>query len=203
MIFQACKKRLLTIHRTHRVFILAFSALDKAEPYHQRFSLNNLSLQYPYADPERIPAWVAAVIVCGFPILVIIFWTLFIDGIFSHSKVASSRRQLYGKGRRAKYTMQERLWEMNCGILGLGLSVAAAVTITGALKNATGKPRPDIIDRCRPPQGSVDSPVFGLFTYEQCTGDSHILKDGFKSWPSGHSSSTYPLFRITINPYLP
>jgi len=36
---------------------------------------------------------------------------------------------------------------LNCGILGLGLSIGAAYTITGALKNAIGKPRPDLISR--------------------------------------------------------
>lgn len=46
-----------------------------------------------------------------------------------------------------RYRFKDRLWELNCGILGLGLSVGAAFTITGALKNAIGKPRPDLIDR--------------------------------------------------------
>lgn len=43
--------------------------------------------------------------------------------------------------------MADRLWEMNCGILGLGMSVAGSIVVTGALKNATGKPRPDVIAR--------------------------------------------------------
>jgi len=46
-----------------------------------------------------------------------------------------------------RYRLKDRLWELNCGILGLGLSVGEAFTITGALKNAIGKPRPDLIDR--------------------------------------------------------
>jgi membrane-associated phospholipid phosphatase len=73
------------------------------------------------------------------------------------------------------------------------LSTAAAYTITGALKNATGKPRPDLIDRCRPKDGSADPPVFGLVTSDICTQTNHaILKDGFRSFPSGHSSSMIP-----------
>jgi diacylglycerol diphosphate phosphatase/phosphatidate phosphatase len=57
--------------------------------------------------------------------------------------------------------------------------------ITGALKNACGKPRPDIIDRCQPDE----SPVFGLSNYTMCTQQDHaILKDGFRSFPSGRLS---------------
>lgn len=86
--------------------------------------------------------------------------------------------------------MKDRLWELNCGILGLLLSSGAAFVITGALKNATGKPRPDLIDRCQPRPGSEDAPVFGLSNSTICTQVNHaILKDGFRSFPSGHSSS--------------
>lgn len=117
--------------------------MDMAEPYHQRFSLNNESLQYPYADPERISAFWAAIICCLFPLICIVFWTLFLDGLFSHHKPNGNRNRII----TGPWSMEQRLWEMNCGILGLGLSVAGAICVTGALKNATGKPRPDIIAR--------------------------------------------------------
>lgn len=111
----------------------------------QRFSLNNESLQYPYADPERISAAWAGVICCVFPVICIIGWTLFVDGLYSHHKPPVTRRRILGG--TSTWTMKDRLWEMNCGILGLGLSVAGSIVVTGALKNATGKPRPDIIAR--------------------------------------------------------
>jgi hypothetical protein len=31
-----------------------------------------------------------------------------------------------------RYRLKDRLWELNCGILGLGVAVGAAFTITGA-----------------------------------------------------------------------
>ena len=81
------------------------------------------------------------------------------------------------------------MWELNCGLLGLILASSSAFVITGALKNATGKPRPDLIARCLPTTGSADLPVFGLSNSTICTQTSHaILKDGFRSFPSGHSS---------------
>lgn len=46
-----------------------------------------------------------------------------------------------------------------------------------------------MLSRCQPPLDTVD-PVFGLSTVDICTTDinSHEMIDGFKSFPSGHSS---------------
>lgn len=169
------------------VLVVAFSALDKAEPFHQRFSIHNPNLQYPFAQPERIAPWLAAIISVAFPAVVIILWTMVIDGLFSHHKKGPAHR---GYSRRGIYTTQERLWEMNAGILGLGLSVAALITIVGALKNLTGKPRPDVLARCKVDSNWVEPPI-GLTGWEKCTGDPILIRDGFKSWPSGHSGIAF------------
>jgi diacylglycerol diphosphate phosphatase/phosphatidate phosphatase len=105
-----------------------------------------------------------------------------VDGIFSH-KV---------DGRKRKYSLKERLWELNCGLLGLALSIGLQYVIVGSLKNAIGKPRPDLIDRCKPIAGSADPMPFGLSNHSICTQTNNaILKDGFRSFPSGHSSSRF------------
>src|SRR5690606_25209022 len=156
--------------------------MDKLEPFHQKFSLNNWTIQYPYAKEERVPVWMAGCISCAFPLLVIALYALAIDG----AKKVRKGHKLY-----QVHPMRDRLWELNCGILGLGMSVAAVIFVKGALNNAIGKPRPDMLARCLPKPGSKDSPVFGLSDYSICTGDKHILKDVFKSFPSGHSSSKF------------
>ena len=174
-----------------RFLYIVFQTLDLVEPFHQHFSLQNYTLQYPYAVHERITIGAAIAIAILAPVAIIAFYTLVIDGLFSHSDAQGSSRG----GGRNKYTLLERLWELNCGVLGLLLSEAAAFVITGALKNATGKPRPDLIARCLPEAGSVDPPVFGLSNSTICTQTNHaILKDGFRSFPSGHSSGkpSYP-----------
>ena len=95
-----------------------------------------------------------------------------------------------------RYTLKDRLWELNCGVLGLIFASSSAFVITGALKNATGKPRPDLIARCLPRVGSADPPVFGLSNSTICTQADHaILKDGFRSFPSGHSSCKLAVHR--------
>ncbi|WEW59496.1 phosphatase PAP2 family protein [Emydomyces testavorans] len=127
--------------------------------------------------------FLALAITFGGPLVVIVVYTIVIDGLFSHRKPTNpttGRRSFMGK-----YKLKDRLWELNCGVLGLLLSQGAAFVITSALKNAAGKPRPDIIDRCRPRPGSEDAPVFGLSNSSICTQTDHaILKDGFRSFPS-------------------
>ena len=159
----------------YRLLFIAFWALDAIEPFHQHFSLNNFTLQYPFATKERVSVGLLFFLVVLVPAAIIAFYTLLLDGRFSHQK--------------GTFRFKDRLWELNCGILGLLLASGTAFVITGALKNATGKPRPDIIDRCQPAAGSVDSPIFGLSNSTICTQTDHaILKDGFRSFPSGHSS---------------
>jgi hypothetical protein len=140
-------------------------------PFHQHFALQNYTLQYPYAVRERVPIALALTISCAGPIVVIALYTLVIDGFFSH------RRKI--EGYKNVYKLSDRLWELNCGILGLLLAQAAAFAMTGTMKNLVGKPRPDLIDRCQPRSGSVDPPVFGLSSVEICTQTSKaILTDG-------------------------
>lgn len=171
-------------------FVIGFFLLDRIEPFHQHFSLDNKSLQYPYAVKERITIVEALLISIASPIVIIIFYTLVIDGLFSHHKSSSTD----GTGRRkltGPYRLKDRLWELNCGILGLLLSQGLAFVTTQILKNVCGKPRPDIIDRCQPAPGSQDLPVYGLSNSTICQGDPVLIKDGFRSWPSGHSSSSF------------
>ncbi|KAF7172159.1 hypothetical protein CNMCM5623_004406 [Aspergillus felis] len=175
--------------------IAGFYIFDSIEPYHQHFSLRNISIQYPYAVHERISIQEALLISGVTPLVIIAVYTLFIDGLFSHHKQnpASGKRKLTGP-----YRWKDRLWEFNCGFLGLLLSQGLAFLITQVLKTACGKPRPDLIDRCKPRLGSEDL-IPGLSNSTICTGDPAIIKDGFRSWPSGHSSSSFAgLFYLTL-----
>ncbi|ORY19732.1 lipid phosphate phosphatase-like protein 1 [Clohesyomyces aquaticus] len=178
--------------------IVTFYALDAVEPFHQPFSLQNYTLHYPYAVHERIPVPELCIIAVGAPAVIIGIYTMVIDGLFSHTKSIPPGG---GRGRRliGRYRFKDRLWELNCGILGLGLSVCAAFTITGALKNAIGKPRPDLIDRCKVRDGYVED-KFRLTTHAECTQTNNaILKDGFRSFPSGHSSTAFAgLFYLSL-----
>lgn len=185
------------------VLIGIFTIVDKIAPFHQQFSLDNYTLHYPYAVKERVPVFWALIYVVAAPMVIIAIYTMVIDGLFSHHAVAPTGRTGVKK-LSGRYRFKDRLWELNCGILGLGLSVGAAFTITGALKNAIGKPRPDLISRCLIAEDRIVKSIGDnariLQSIAICTQqDNYILQDGFKSFPSGHASVSFAgLFYLSI-----
>ncbi|CAL5869890.1 uncharacterized protein PFLUO_LOCUS4122 [Penicillium psychrofluorescens] len=73
----------------------------------------------------------------------------------------------------------------------LGLLVALMLTsfLTDVVKNAVGRPRPDLLSRCIPSRGTADN---ALVAWTVCTqADQHILQEGWRSFPSGHSSFAF------------
>lgn len=95
---------------------------------------------------------------------------------------------------------KRKLWELHVGLLGLALSLVSAWFFTQGMKNMFGKPRPDLIARCKPDLENAEKYVVGgleftnmaglLYSADICTEtDSYKLDDGFRSYPSGHASS--------------
>lgn len=98
--------------------------------------------------------------------------------------------------------------------MGLALSLATAFMVTQGMKLLFGKPRPDLLSRCQPDLGRLQETVVNnvavnvgaefnrawvLVTDAICTNpDQDIMKDGFKSFPSGHASCT-----STVSPNIP
>lgn len=61
--------------------------------------------------------------------------------------------------------------------------------ITDLIKNAVGRPRPDLLDRC---QAMAGTPIDILVDVAVCTQQNkHKLDEGFRSFPSGHSSMAF------------
>lgn len=83
-------------------------------------------------------------------------------------------------------------WDWHVGILGLCTTMTLTLALTHTLKVSVGRLRPDFLDRCQPREGTVDPPIGLLSISEVCTQtDMSILRDGSKSFPSGHSSETF------------
>lgn len=142
-----------------------FIALQKIEGYRRRFSLDDESIQYPFAEHERVPDWLLIVIVVVAPIVLIPI----IDLITVRS-----------------------VYDVHNAELGLILSLALTGAITNVFKVTAGRPRPDLINRCLPAQGSQNPAVYGLVDYTICTQtDNGILQDGFRSLISGHASLSF------------
>lgn len=68
-------------------------------------------------------------------------------------------------------------------------SIVLTLFVTDTIKNTVGRPRPDLISRCKPAPGT---PIDKLVTIDVCTETNHhMLHDGWRSFPSGHSSFAF------------
>lgn len=129
------------------------------QPVHQMFRLDDRAKQYPYALVETVPP-VQNIILAGVaPLSIIIIWALVI---------------------------RPGIHKAHVTILGLIISLFFTYLLTAILKKSVGRPRPDLISRCKPELGT---PEHDLVSIAVCTQTNpHILNDGFRSFPSGHSS---------------
>lgn len=85
------------------------------------------------------------------------------------------------------YFRRRDVYDLHHAILGLLFSVLVTAVITDAIKDAVGRPRPDFFWRCFPD---------GIDVYDQlgnviCSGDKSVIKEGHKSFPSGHTSWSF------------
>ncbi|KAI8085185.1 phosphatidic acid phosphatase type 2/haloperoxidase [Halteromyces radiatus] len=147
------------------VMAIIFFMIDRIQPFHREFSLNDPNLMHTYALEDSVPVWLLAVLCAVIPAVIIAFMATFI---------------------------YKRALDLNHGLLGLFLSLALCAMITDTVKITVGRPRPDLIARCQPPADAHD-PHFGLSNYTICTVDpsTPIMIDGFKSFPSGHTSFSF------------
>lgn len=85
------------------------------------------------------------------------------------------------------YYRRRDVYDLHNSILGILYSVLITGFITDALKDATGRPRPDLFWRCFPD---------GIEVYDQsgdavCHGKRRIVNEGYKGFPSGHTSWSF------------
>lgn len=74
-------------------------------------------------------------------------------------------------------------------VLGLFVALMLTSLLTDIVKNAAGRPRPDLISRCKPARGTPNN---ALVAWSVCTeANQHILQEGWRSFPSGHSSFSF------------
>ncbi|KAH6866845.1 hypothetical protein BKA58DRAFT_318749 [Alternaria rosae] len=133
-----------------------------AEPFHRMFFLDNLSINYPHAEHERVPVSWLFIYAGAVPLGVLIAWAL---------------------------VLRPGTHKAHVTILGWFISMILTMFITDVIKNAVGRPRPDLIARCKPAPGT---PAHQLVTFDVCTEtDHHVLHDGWRSFPSGHSSFSF------------
>lgn len=123
------------------------------------FSLDDHAKQYPHALVQRVSAGENILYAGIGPLVILILWSLALRPGFHKAHVT---------------------------IFGLFISLFLTSVLTDIIKNAVGRPRPDLIARCKPQPGT---PEHQLVTITVCTETNHhVLQDGWRSFPSGHSS---------------
>ncbi|OBT86486.1 hypothetical protein VE02_04939 [Pseudogymnoascus sp. 03VT05] len=145
------------------VLIAAYIVLEfNTTPFHRLFELGNIDLAYPHAEHERVPVSMMFLYGGGVPLIVMALWLAISRAGFHKSHVT---------------------------ILSFFIGMLLTAVITDLIKNAVGRPRPDLISRCKAKAGT---PLHTLVSWEVCTEtDHHRLHDGWRSFPSGHSSFSF------------
>ncbi|KAE8445082.1 hypothetical protein EG329_013797 [Mollisiaceae sp. DMI_Dod_QoI] len=132
------------------------------EPFHRMFFISNINIQYPHAAVERVSVERNIVYAGAIPFICLIIWL---------------------------FATKATLHKFHVTILGFLISIFLTTFITEVIKNAVGRPRPDLISRCKPAAGTAEDL---LVTIDVCTEtDHHTLHDGWRSFPSGHSSFAF------------
>ncbi|XP_031477329.1 lipid phosphate phosphatase 2-like [Nymphaea colorata] len=86
------------------------------------------------------------------------------------------------------YLIRKDVYDFHHGVLGILYSVLITAVITDAIKDAVGRPRPDFFWRCFPDGKDVYDTVTGGVI---CHGIKSVIKEGHKSFPSGHTSWSF------------
>ncbi|KAI5371068.1 putative phosphatidic acid phosphatase type 2/haloperoxidase [Septoria linicola] len=132
------------------------------QPFHSQFRLDDPRLQHPHAEVERVDIVWLLIYAGLLPLAILLVWA---------ALIRPSPHQLH------------------VTILGLVISILTTTFITDIIKDAVGRPRPDLIARCKPAQGT---PRDAMISVEVCTEQNHhVLHDGWRSYPSGHSSFAF------------
>ncbi|KAI0009092.1 PAP2 superfamily-domain-containing protein [Xylariaceae sp. FL0662B] len=171
--------------------------LGDITPNKRHFSLQDPNISFPYTLHEVIPPKLLLTCNAVIPVVIILIVALvFVPG------------PTVPKGTPKSLIWKRKLWELHTGWLGLALSLMSAWIITQGMKNLFGKPRPDMLSRCQPDiinvakyivgfntpsdEGTLGGPYNGqLVSADICKNpDRVVLDDGFRSYPSGHASSS-------------
>ncbi|KAH7686200.1 diacylglycerol diphosphate phosphatase / phosphatidate phosphatase protein [Dioscorea alata] len=86
------------------------------------------------------------------------------------------------------YFKRRNVYDLHHAVLGLLFSVLLTAVLTDAIKDGVGRPRPDFFWRCFPDgKDKYDNFTTGVL----CHGEKSVIKEGHKSFPSGHSSWSF------------
>eukprot|EP01059_Diplonema_ambulator_P024306 TRINITY_DN4020_c0_g1_i1.p1 TRINITY_DN4020_c0_g1~~TRINITY_DN4020_c0_g1_i1.p1 ORF type:complete len:307 (+),score=48.85 TRINITY_DN4020_c0_g1_i1:416-1336(+) len=151
---------------------VVWAPLKYTGPRCRDFDPTDPAISHPYATHETFPSWTLAFIAGLMPIVMGMGLAM---GPF--------------KSRRVSWRH-----ELHSLTLCVVQACLLAMMITDPIKNYVGRQRPDFLDRVRRELHiDVTSPTANSTIYMDtiCSSTNPIIRDGMKSFPSGHSSTTF------------
>lgn len=148
------------------VLCVLYIVTYKIEPFQRQFFINDLTISHPFAESERVTNGALFFYSVWEPIMVI--------GVIGLIMTKP----------------ENKIYVTYVSILGVCISCFTTSVVTDVLKNLIGRHRPDFLARCVP---RSDAPLnVMVFAKDVCTTDNlDLLKDGFRTTPSGHSSISF------------
>ncbi|RPA74163.1 acid phosphatase/Vanadium-dependent haloperoxidase [Ascobolus immersus RN42] len=163
------------------------------DPFYRQFSLSDLRISHPFAIHERVP--VSALLWYG------AFTPLATVTIISLLYPTQARRASSPLGSPGGTKGVSKYHKLHLSLLSVVTSVVITTVLTDLVKNAVGRPRPDLLDRCKPDLDRLQEGIHildsivgkgKLVGVEICTQtNKHLLQEGWRSFPSGHSSLSF------------
>ncbi|KAL6507517.1 putative lipid phosphate phosphatase 3, chloroplastic [Orobanche gracilis] len=143
--------------------------LNVIHPFYRFVGKDMMSdLKYPLKS-NTVPIWFVPIYSVLLPIVVFLLFYL-------------RRRDVYDLHHAILGIMTQYLL-----FLKILYSVLITVVLTDAIKDAVGRPRPDFFWRCFPD----GKDVYDQWGNVVCHGDLYVIREGHKSFPSGHTSWSF------------
>ncbi|CAG9463430.1 unnamed protein product [Pedinophyceae sp. YPF-701] len=134
--------------------------IEEAEPFHQEVTkMTDLRYEMSRVQPQSVPSW-SVVVMAASPLLAVAAWCF--------AAVPPTRRGT----------------EVHAAVRSLLASCIITHVLTNVMKVTLGRLRPDFFFRCWP-DGEA---TYGSDGVAVCSGDADLIRNGRKSFPSGHSS---------------
>ncbi|KAJ5715535.1 uncharacterized protein N7483_012716 [Penicillium malachiteum] len=197
-VVQGISKLVLFSYIMDWVFIIGVALIGygfyKQTPNQHPFSLTDPGISYPFMQKETVTTTTLILVSLLAPAAITLIGAfVIVPGTAAPTGPKPTTSQI----------LRRKFWEWNVGWMGLGVAYAGVFMATQGLKVLIGRPRPDLLARCDPDLDKISTyAVSGLgetltgattmVSYKICqTQTSTLTVEGFSSFPSGHSSSSF------------
>lgn len=156
------------------LLILLFALIWGATktPRETDFSYADISIMHRYVPENKTyaPVWYLLIMIVLIPLIMIVVSCLW-----------------FLRDRNKK----RLLWDIHSAVLGSFGAISSQLLLVVIIKNIAGISRPDLLNRCIPDLSNV-SQIDSMITRNYCLQSNiPLLNEGFRSFPSGHSSTIY------------